>query len=240
MAGMDSMGNRLRFARERKFLSASQAAKALGVPVSTYLAHENGQNQFDLAQAKLYGRKFNVSPVWLLSGDPEVDALIQSQPAEPSPAAEPTPLRPPSNARLLPPVEYLGLSKVPVYGQAIGGKDGRFVLNGQRVADVFAPPSLASVRNAYAVYVVGESMEPRYFAGEMVFVNPHVPVRRDDFVVIQIEDGEDGDVLGYVKRFISLDDRRLKVEQFNPGQVLEYPRDKVKAVHKIVFAGIPS
>lgn len=235
------MSDRLRFARERKFRSASQAAKALGVPVSTYLAHENGQNQFDLVQAKLYGRKFNVSPLWLLSGDPEAQALAESGGPELPPDTLQTPQRPPPNARLLPPVEYTGLSTVPVYGQAIGGEDGRFVLNGQKAADVFAPPALASVRNAYAVYVVGESMEPRYFAGEMVFINPHMPVRQGDFVVIQVEaDEDDGDRLGYVKRFVSLDARRLKVEQLNPRQVLEYPRDRVKAVHKIVFAGIPT
>src|SRR5262249_44100415 len=63
---------------------------------------------------------------------------------------------------------------IPVYGHALGGKDGGFILSGNRVSEVLAPPNLAHVPDAYAVYVVGESMEPRYFAGETVFVNPRL------------------------------------------------------------------
>src|SRR5437899_2555864 len=57
------------------------------------------------------------------------------------------------------------LAWIPIYGQAVGGKDGEFVLSGNQVSEVLAPPSLSHVRDAYAVYVVGGSMEPRYFAG---------------------------------------------------------------------------
>jgi len=56
--------------------------------------------------------------------------------------------------------------KIPAFGQAMGGKNGAFVLNGNKIADVLAPPSLDGVPDAYAVLVVGDSMEPRYFAGE--------------------------------------------------------------------------
>src|SRR5262249_26816986 len=64
------------------------------------------------------------------------------------------------------------IGAIPVYGHAMGGKDGEFVLNGNQVSEVLAPPNLSHVPDAYAVYVVGDSMEPRYFAGETVFVNP--------------------------------------------------------------------
>ena len=64
---------------------------------------------------------------------------------------------------------------IPVYGHALGGKDGEFILNGNQVFEVSAPPGLWHIPDAYAVYGVGESMEPRYFAGETVFVNPRLP-----------------------------------------------------------------
>ena len=67
---------------------------------------------------------------------------------------------------------------IPAYGHAVGGKDGEFILNGNQVTEVLAPASLSSVPDAYAVYVVGDSMEPRYFAGEVVFVNPRLPIGR--------------------------------------------------------------
>lgn len=62
--------DRLRKARlAAGYQSASQAAKALGVAVSTYIAHENGQNTFGTARAERYGAVFSVSSAWLLTGE---------------------------------------------------------------------------------------------------------------------------------------------------------------------------
>jgi hypothetical protein len=36
--------------------------------VSTYIAHENGQNQFDAAQAQEYAKAFKNEAEWLLLG----------------------------------------------------------------------------------------------------------------------------------------------------------------------------
>jgi phage repressor protein C with HTH and peptisase S24 domain len=128
-------------------------------------------------------------------------------------------------------------SWIPVYGQAVGGKDGEFVLNGNQVSEVLAPASLSSVPDAYAVYVIGESMEPRYFAGETVFVNPRLPISRGAFVVVQISSGEEGVPHAFVKRFVSQDSRRLRLEQYNPKKVLEFPTSKVVSVHRIIMSG---
>lgn len=67
---MTTPGERLRAARTAaKFSSAAKAAEALGVGASTYAGHENGQNDFSREQAVMYGRKFRVSPAWLMFGD---------------------------------------------------------------------------------------------------------------------------------------------------------------------------
>lgn len=127
---------------------------------------------------------------------------------------------------------------IPAFGHAMGGKDGQFVLNGNKVGDVLAPPSLAGVPEAYAVYVVGESMEPRYFAGEAVFINPRLPVRQGDFVVAQVAAKVEGDPpLAYVKRFVSMDAKTLKLMQFNPRKTLEFPAARVVSVHRIIMGG---
>ena len=89
---------------------------------------------------------------------------------EPRPPGLSEPL-PPRNAALGTPVR---LGRIPLYGQAVGGSDGQFPLNGSLITEIAAPPSLAGVAGAYAVMVVGTSMEPRYFAGEAVFVNPQI------------------------------------------------------------------
>jgi phage repressor protein C with HTH and peptisase S24 domain len=126
---------------------------------------------------------------------------------------------------------------IPVYGHAVGGKDGEFILNGNKVTEVLAPASLSSIPDAYAVYVVGDSMEPRYFAGETVFVNPRLPISKGAFVVAQIAAGSDGAPHAYVKRFVSQDARRLRLEQYHPRKVLEFPTAKVVSVHRIIMSG---
>lgn len=145
-------------------------------------------------------------------------------------------IAPVQNARL---AGGIGLSAtVPAYGQARGGKDGQFPLNGNKVADVVAPPGLASVPGAYAVYVVGSSMEPRYYAGECVFVNPRLPLTKGCFVVAQIAAGVEGDAPdAYVKRYVNLDAKQLRLEQFNPKKVLSFPAAKIVSVHRIIMGG---
>ena len=56
------------------------------------------------------------------------------------------------------------------------GPDGWSLWNGDMIDIVPPPASLAGVPNAYAVYVVGASMEPRYYQGELVMIHPGKPV----------------------------------------------------------------
>jgi hypothetical protein len=59
-------------AREKHFKSARLAAKAMGIPVATYGAHERaeqpGGRDYGPNEATRYGRRFGVTPEWLLTG----------------------------------------------------------------------------------------------------------------------------------------------------------------------------
>lgn len=220
------MGDRLRAARQKKFTSARQAAEAMGVKGSTYAAHENGQNDFGPEVAAAYARRLGVTAAWLLTGEEG------GQPA-------PVPPRETPNARIIGPVDLIGPGeRIPVLGQAVGGSDGRFIFNGETMAEVYAPSALWGVRNAYAVYVSGDSMEPRYFAGETVFVNPHIPARQGDFVVVQVVEDAEEPPAGYIKQFVSSSGDKLRCRQFNPARDVHYDRARVLSVHKIVGSGV--
>ena len=66
---MSDLASRLKLSRERKgYASASDAARALGLPEQTYLAHENG-SRGAVRNIQKYARFFKVSPVWLLTGE---------------------------------------------------------------------------------------------------------------------------------------------------------------------------
>jgi len=65
-------GQRLRAARAKHFRSARAAAVALGLPISSYSAHERaeagGGRDFGPDEARRYARYFRVTPEWLLTG----------------------------------------------------------------------------------------------------------------------------------------------------------------------------
>lgn len=77
------MGDRLKEARVAAgFQSATRAAESLGTKDSTYRAHENGQNEYSVDDARRYARKFKVSPIWLMFGhSPETSTGVEVEPS---------------------------------------------------------------------------------------------------------------------------------------------------------------
>ena len=66
---MSTPDERLRIARLRAgFTTGKEAAEAMGIPVATYLGHENGSRGISAKRATQYSRKFKVPEVWLLYG----------------------------------------------------------------------------------------------------------------------------------------------------------------------------
>ncbi|MFQ5534686.1 MAG: helix-turn-helix transcriptional regulator [Sphingomonadales bacterium] len=136
-----------------------------------------------------------------------------------------------------PPIAGCSFSDVkdlPVLGAAKGGNNSLFFDNGTVHEHIHRPPGLGGVENAFAVYMVGDSMEPRYFAGEYLYVNPNRPPARNCFVVVELVDGQ-----GLVKQFVRRDDATLHLRQFNPEKLLQFDNDQVKSVYYIVGASEP-
>jgi hypothetical protein len=66
---MSDPAERLRIARLRAgYETGKDAAIALGVPVSTYLGHENGSRGYTAKSAAFYARRYKVAEQWLLWG----------------------------------------------------------------------------------------------------------------------------------------------------------------------------
>lgn len=218
---MDSRAKRLIAAREFAGIgSARAAALKFGWPESSYRSHENGTRGIGRDDAGRYAEAFGVRPDWLFHGR--------------------GPMRDESVARVLPspnailpgvPVAF-PTRQIPVYGLAKAGLEGALILDGTVIDRIPALPGLEAVPDAYAVYVAGDSMEPRYFAGEAVYIHPTKPPRKGDFVVAQII--EDGGVTGYVKRLVGYDGDDLILAQFNPPQERRFAMVQVAKVELIV------
>jgi phage repressor protein C with HTH and peptisase S24 domain len=128
--------------------------------------------------------------------------------------------------------------KVPVMGIAEGGPEGYSLWNGEVVAYVDRPPSLLDTPRGYAVYAVGSSMEPRYYAGETLYINPIKPPKPSDFVLIQLKPKSEGDQPpALIKRLVRRTATKLVVEQYNPAKTYDIPIADVLEIHKIVGSG---
>lgn len=122
---------------------------------------------------------------------------------------------------------------IPVIGRAAAsGEPGKLIMLDEVTEYIPTHPELEGVTDAFAVYVYGDSMIPRYFPNEKVYVHPYRQVSRGDFCVIQV--GNPDPECAYVKRFVSFDDHELVVEQYNPPIQIRFPKSDVYSIGMVV------
>lgn len=131
------------------------------------------------------------------------------------------------------------IDDLPIYGTGFCGEHGRFDMNGQVVDYASRPERLRGIASAYAIYAVGSSMEPRYFAGELLYVHPGRPITPGCFVVVQLQPEHEGDtVQAFVKQFVRMDNNVVVVRELNPvPREFSLPRANVLDIHRIVQSG---
>jgi hypothetical protein len=166
-------GDRLRIAREQLFPSARVAAEAIGVAVSTYFAHERAEDplgrDYGPDQARYYGKRFRVTPEWLLTG------------FGPGPTGEPIfPEQPdPATPRVL------------VMGYVGAGSTAHFYDVDQGNLDEVTPPEGATP-STIAVEIRGESLGTVFNRWLVFYDNIHRPVTPEligELCVVGLADG---------------------------------------------------
>jgi phage repressor protein C with HTH and peptisase S24 domain len=97
------------------------------------------------------------------------------------------------------------------------------------------PPALLGSRNAYAIYFHGTSMEHRFYAGEIGYVDPDRHASPSDFVVVQLTNGAGDEVVSVlVKRLVRQTPNYVELEQFNPPLIFRIERRLVARMHRIL------
>lgn len=155
-----------------------------------------------------------------------VDWLMDGAGTEPAPQQEAAPaIQMPS-----PGVDFVpGPRDLPIRGNARGGSEGFFLDNGDIQGVVLRPGPLMGVANAFACYMTGDSMEPRFEAGELLYINPIKPIRARDYVLIELADHQ-----AFVKRLVRRTSEKVIVEQFNPQREIEYDRNQIRHMYRVV------
>ena len=122
---------------------------------------------------------------------------------------------------------------VPVYGYAAGSlQKGLNLSNGDVVDWVTRHPAQLGTGNAFAVYVFSDSMEPRYFRGELVYIHPGRPPEANKDCVIEMKNGD-----AYIKRYLRQSEDKIRVAQFNPPEEKEIAKADIKAIYAVVGRG---
>ncbi len=125
-------------------------------------------------------------------------------------------------------------SSVPVYGTAAASLAGAIAIDDNVIDHIERPAGLRGAVGAYALHIIGTSMEPRFHAGDIVFVHPGRPIRAGDIVVVQTRNHEAAPVTAWLKELVSHTNDRIVTRQYNPEAEVEFTGDKVSAIHHVM------
>jgi phage repressor protein C with HTH and peptisase S24 domain len=205
-----SLGQRVKERRTALGLSQPQLAKRVGgISYQAIQQLEQGGGSKHLVPI---ARALGVTAEWLADGH------------GPAPAK-------PLGARMAAP------ERLKVLGMAECGPDGWSLWNGDVIDMIERPASLNGVPSAYAVYVVGASMEPRYHPGEVVLVHPGKPVNVGAYVLVQRR-GKAGEApLAVIKRLVKRTPAKVTLEQFNPARTFDIKATDLVSIHRVVGSG---
>lgn len=147
-----SSGARIRELRERQGWSQRRLADKIGIKQQSLNAIESGK----VLKSKYLPDLARALGVPLESLDPNLEAVDAGE------------------VVILPRMEIVGGKDLPVYGSAEGGQ-GAMIVSVEPVEYVMRPGPLASVKDGYAIIIVGESMEPELWSGDFALIHPHLP-----------------------------------------------------------------
>lgn len=131
--------------------------------------------------------------------------------------------------------EQLGRKDLPVYASAQGGPDGSMVFSYDPIEWRERPSILENVPDAFAMYVVNDSMEPRYRQGDLLLVHPRRPVRPgNDVLCVRVS--ENREHLAMIKQLVRMNTKEIVLQQFNPKKEIIVSRRDLASLHRVLGA----
>lgn len=131
--------------------------------------------------------------------------------------------------------EPLGRKDLPVYASAQGGPHGSMVISYDPIEWRERPSILENVPDAFAMYVVNDSMEPRYRQGDLLLVHPRRPVRPGNDVLC-VKVSENREHVAMIKQLVRMNAKEIVLLQFNPKKEIVVRRRDLASLHRVLGA----
>ena len=128
--------------------------------------------------------------------------------------------------------------RLPIIGLPTPRDDERIIIDGSIRGEILAPPQVENVAGAKAVYVQGRSMEPRYYPGEVVYLNPGRPPNSGDFVLVTVKEPNYPAPIGYIRQYLGEDLVHIHLCTLNPKRQHLIPRQNLVGIATIVGSGL--
>ena len=205
---------------ERAGASQADLARHLRLAPSAVSRMLKGERQMKLLEAVQVASFLGVTQDDVLR---HAGAMVEAAPRTEPPRRG----RPPRSPPAIPGPPRL--EPIPIRSAGRGGADQEMFLADGPIGYTARPANLGGVRGAYAIYMLGDSMEPRYAQGWLLHVNPFKPPTRGRDVVVY----KTGQAV-LIKQFVRWDGDTLVLHQLNPPEDLRVPRDAVLECHLIV------
>jgi phage repressor protein C with HTH and peptisase S24 domain len=123
-----------------------------------------------------------------------------------------------------------GKSKdLPILGRAQGGEEGNLVIEENPIDWTYRPADLQGVHGAFAVFVTGDSMVPKYSDQDIAYIHPTQKIRRGRYVLIETKTQG-----GFIKQFECWNKDTLIVRQFNPAKPLHFTRNEIRSIMLVI------
>ncbi|MCV6548581.1 MAG: hypothetical protein OIF56_15085 [Cohaesibacter sp.] len=117
---------------------------------------------------------------------------------------------------------HVGLMDIPVRGTAAGSMTGAMQLDENVIEFVRRPPSLTTAQNAFAIYVIGDSMHPEHKNGDLRFVHPDRPPKQGDSVIIETYNPSTEEKEVFIKEFVKRSGNEIICKQHNPPAEVKF------------------
>jgi phage repressor protein C with HTH and peptisase S24 domain len=136
---------------------------------------------------------------------------------------------------------------VPIYGTALGADididanghaadiEVTNVVMGEMIGYFPRPRGLIGNDRAYALYIVGSSMEPRFDPGQPVFVDAARPPSIGDDVIVQLVDPDEERVTtSLIKRLVKRTSSYVELRQYNPDITFKIATPRIAFIQRVL------